>query len=506
MSCPDFSLSSFGRRGIGVVQPQSGLDYPFVAPTVDVRYLVADFFLSYDDPGEYDDAVAVFRPPFRIKYLYNVGCEDNDPPVGFPALRNGVDAEVVVVDANNNVVFDSTASNTEYQEEQWSANYKLYRWQTVDGTCELVAYTTWAATDDDKKTYAKYLAPINATLDPRATYKMPKRVRQISVNNGGTRTSGLKSNINFRNGYNTTLITAEPTVNNFRLSTAVLFNAVAGSGSGKYQNCTTDETGAAIQPVQQINGIQTANGDFLISGTDCVWARRPTTRDQAGGVNPSGVVHQQIGADCPPCCECSDYVDTALYMNQVQSQYMLIGSRVNDVKLYHEQNVARWQDQRTCSVNPLKLLLVPQRCPFMDVVIMLCNPCQDCILSSRLTLTLQPSITSPATLVCGYTAFYAAGINGRPIPISETQNANNSEFSAQFPIIRGGGSAYLKFRVKFTARSQYVIDGTLTAALNTGEHILTGCDDTPAADRQVAIASRSETLYCTPDGQTERPC
>lgn len=505
MSCPDFALSSFGRRGTGVVQPQSGLDYPFVAPTTDVRYLVADFFLSYDDPGEYTGG-NVIAPPLRIKYLYNVGCEENTPPAGFPTPRNATEADIVVVDKNDRVVFDSTSGTVTASQEAWSADYKIYRWQKNDATCELVAYTTWASTDEDKKNYAKYLAPVNAVLDPRATYKVPKRLRQIKVQSGGTTTGDLGDKINFRNGYNTTLTAAPPVVNNFRLSTNILFAAVAGTGSGKYQNCSTDETGEVFQPIRQINGINAENGDFLLSGSDCLWARRPTTRNSEGRLNPNSVVHQQVGADCPPCCECSDYVDTALYMNQVQSQYMLIGERVNDVKLYHEQNVARWVDQRSCSINPLKLLLVPQRCPFMDVVVMLCNPCQDCVLSSRLTLTLTPSIVSPATLVCGYTAFYAPGINGRPIPVTETQNSDSSSFSAQFPIIRGGGTAYLKFRVKFQARSQYVIDGALTANLNTGEPILTGCDDTPSVDRQVAVATRSETLYCTPDGQTERPC
>jgi hypothetical protein len=505
MSCPDFSLSSFGRRGIGVIQPQSGLDYPFVAPTPDIRYLVADFFLSYDDPAEYDGG-NTFTPPLRIKYLYNVGCEENTPPAGFPTPRTANEADIVVVDADDRVVFDSTVGAVTAAEEAWSADYKIYRWQNSSSTCALVAYTTWAATDDDKRNHAKYLAPANAILEARAVYKMPRRLKTLRVQSGGTTSSPISGLVNFRNGYNTTLVAAAPVVNNFRINTPVVFNAVAGTGLGKYQNCGTDETGEAVQPIRKINGIPTTTGDFLLSGTDCVWSRRPTLRTNDNGLNPSGVVHQQIGADCPPCCECSDYVDTALYMNQVQSQYMLIGERVNDVKLYHEQNVARWLDQRLCSVNPLKLLLVPQRCPYMDIVLMLCNPCQDCVLSSRLTLTLTPTITSPATLVCGYTAFYAAGINGRPIPITETQLAGSSSFSAQFPIIRGGGTAYLKFRVKFQERSQYVIDGALTANLNTGEPILTGCADTPSEDRQIAVATRSEALYCTPEGQTERPC
>lgn len=505
MSCPDFTISSRGRRGIGVIQPQSGLDYPFVAPPAGLKHLVADFFIAYDDPGEYGTGSKIV-PPLRIKYLYNIGCEENTPPDGFPAVSDPTGADIVVVDATGAAVFDSAQAGTERTITPWGADYNVYSWKRNGQVCSLTAYTTWASTDDDKRNYPKYFELSNAVLDARATYKMPKRLRTLAVKNGASVLAGIDGQVNFRNGYNLTLAAGQTTPNNFRVNTQVLFSAVAGTGLGKYQNCNTDETGPAVQPIKQINGIPAQNGDFLISSTDCLWARRPTVRNN-GALNPSTAVHQQIGADCPPCCECSDYVDTALYMNQVQSQYMLIGSRVNDVKLYHEQNVDRWRDQRLCSVNPLKLLLVPQRCPYMDIVLMLCNPCQDCVQASKLTLTLTPTIYSPATLVCGYTAMYASGINGRPIPVIETQSDDSSSFAAQFPVLRGGGSAYLKFRVKFEAKSQYVINGVLTAELNEdGSPILTGCEDTPAEDRDVAVAVRSETLYCTPEGQTDKPC
>lgn len=506
MSCPSFELSARGRRGIGVVQPQSGLNYPFVAPSADIRYLVADFFLSYDDIGEYTAGNKIV-PPLRIKYLYNVGCEENEPPANFLTPRCAQCADILVVDANNTVVFDSTLSETDASISEWGSDYRIYSWRQNSRVCNLVAYTTWAETDDDKKHYAKYLAPINAELDGRATYKIPKRLRTLSVKNGATVVAtDIIGDVFFRNGYNTTIDRLETQNNNFRVNTALVFAAEAGTGTGKYQNCDPDSDAQTIRPIQRINGIDNKKGDFLISAADCLFARRPTTQT-GGAIAPAAVVQQQIGADCPPCCSCSDYVDTALYLNQVQSQYVLIGSRVNDVKLYHEQNVARWQDQRLCSTNPLKLLLVPQRCPYMDIVLMLCNPCQTCIPASKLTLTLTPAIYSPATLVCGYTAMYASGINGRPIPVTETQNPDNSLFSAQFPVLRGGGSAYLKFRVEFEAKSQYVINGVLTAELNENNNpILTGCDDTPAEDRDVAIAIRSETLYCTPEGQTDKPC
>jgi hypothetical protein len=535
MTCAEFNFSDRGRRGIGVIQPQSGLDYPFiansrglrstvapaadVAPEDDIRYLVADFFLAFDDPGEYSTQRAKVAPPLRIKYLYNVGCWDNGTPPGFPAVRTGNVADIVVVDANNTVVFDTTTGAVQDDVKEWGADYKIYSWKKQDQVCQLVAYTTWTTADDDKKHFCKYLVPVNAVLDARATYKMPLRVRTLAVQNGGNVTPPYSGKVRFRNGYNTALIAAPPVALSFRSNTRVVFTAAAASGLGKYPDCPEDATDAT-QPLKKINGVAPINGDLVVSANDCVWARRPVEKTADGDIVPDPIVQQQIGADCPPCCDCQDYVSTALYMNQVQSQYALIGSRVNDVKLLHEQNVARWLDQRECSVNPLKLYLIPQRCPYMDIAIMLCNPCQECIPRSILTLNLSVTGTTDpvvpgntpeginafATVQCGYTALFAPGINGRAIPVNVLYTLNGTQLSAQFPLVRAGGSAYLKLRVKFSAKRQYAITGTLTGALLSGDPILTGCAATNSSARSPAITSRTEALFCTEEGATELPC
>ena len=530
------------------------MDYPFVArpdgrqtigPADDVaaadniRYLVADFFLSYDDPGEYDSSLPLVKPPLRIKYLYNVGCwaddrlaggnaqntgsatldggasqtpEDNidggaaaseyitqQIPPAFPT-NLGDGADIVIVDAANRVVFDTTVGATARAEQDWGADYKIYTWSKAGHVCHLVAYTTWTTADNDRKHFAKYMAPANAVLDARATYKMPKRLRRLYVKNGTT-TGPYTGITQFSNGYNTEIIAAAPSVNNFRVNTRVVFNVEPASGAGKYPNC--GDVNTAI-PITKINGIAPVQGGILISGADCVWPRRSVTVDSVtGAISADTTQQQQIGADCPPCCECTDYAATALYMNQVQSQYVLIGQRANDVKLLHEQNVARWLDQRECSTNPLKLFLVPQRCPYMDIVMMLCNPCQECIESSTLTVALSASV---AEVMCGYTALFAPGINGRAVPINVNHVNDGTQLSAQFPLVRGGASAYLKFRVRFSVRDQYAITGILTGITQAGDPILTGCNTTPTADRSTATAERVEALFCTPEGTTELPC
>lgn len=517
MSCPGFVYTPHGREGIGVIQPQSGLDYPLVKPSEDIRYLLADFYLAYDDRGEY----AVDRPkvvlPLRIKHLYNVGCTPNDLPAGAPTPRAG-HADIVVVDANDVEVFNTTTGVQAESVHEWNTDYKVYEWKTTTGTCRLVAHTNWKTGEPDAVQYSRYITPVSGQLDARAVYKMPRRLLSLSTRaRSGTAVHGpYTGKITFRNSYNTTLVPAATTNNNYLTKTNITIAAVAGSGLGYYPECGSgfdEDNNPLPQPIRRINGVGAATGgDFVLAGNDCLYVRRPT--NQVGTtIVPSTTAQQKIGADCTPCCECDDYVTTALYMNSVQSRYSLIGERVTGIKLIHEQNIERWQDKRACSLTtPLKLILVPQGCPYMDIVAMVCNPCDTCLSGSQLTLVLEPveTLTSiSAELICGYTALFAPGINGRPTPIDLAQNSTNITATFKMPAVNPGASAYLKFRLKFSPRRSYAVKGTLTGVLDepAGAPILGGCtEETPEEERLVASAIATQALYCDEAGETDMPC
>jgi hypothetical protein len=560
MACPDYTLSKNGRAGIGVVQPQSGLNFPLIAPSSDIKYLLADFYLSYDDSGEYSSPILPTKHPLRIKYLYGVGCFENPPISSFPTAVHA--ADIVVVDSNERVVFNSNDANVSFNMTAWGNDYKIYEWKSTYAVCRLVAHTTWP--DDDKGTldentprnYNKYLTPINAKLDERAVYKMPRRLLSLRVKNGQTISPRYRNNVTFTNGYNTTLTPATSVISNFRNTTNVAFAAVAGSGLGKYGNCGSS-TGPV--PITKINGVPATAGDFLLSGADCLWARRPvtsallypkilteatefvitdavdfsyvTTENLFAGETeeydtaPSATAQQQIGADCEPCCSCDDYVDTAKYLNETSYQYKLIGKRAENVRTAHENNISRWLDQRACSIQrPLRLLMVPQRCPFIDVVLLLCNPCETCLPPTQLTLDLSLSGTIGAnvtpSLECGYTELYAPGINGGAVGIAVTNNG--TRYSAPLPQLKAGDSGYIKFRVKFTqtdnstspptavkARGQYAVTGVLTGTIiSTGLPILPNCGNNLAdgSPPPPAVAEVTRSLNCNAAGQTILPC
>lgn len=536
MPCPDFQLSKSGRAGLGVVQPQSGLDYPLVAPSADIRYLIADFHLAYDDAGEYDPTVAPAVHPLRIKYLYGLGCIENTPVTGFPAATHT--ADVVIVDALDRVILDTTLPDTAFNAQPWSADYTIYEWKTTKAVCRLVCYNTWPDDDneqtdaDTRRNYDKFLTPTNARLDERAVYKMPRRLLSMRVRNGQTTTGRYQGNFKFLNGYNTEIAAAGSEIKNFRNISRVSFSAVAGTGLGRYGNCP----GGVSVPITKINGVSAVNGDFRLSATDCLWVRRPVTVGLTAPypVNPSTTAQQQIGADCNPCCGCDDYANTAKYMNETSYRYKLIGQRADKVREEHENNIARWLDQRSCSVQrPLRLFMIPQRCSYMDVVMMLCNPCETCTDPTRVTLTItitgdlvpadpdtQTAVAVQPELECGYTAMYAPGVRGSAVGISVT--GGGFQYSAVFPQLKPGDSAYVQFRLKFSqydpnnpnseatrARGPYVINGTLTGVYaNTNQPILTNCgqllnDGLPPL---AAIAETTQTLHCNAEGKTEAPC
>ena len=509
MSCPDFEMSQRGREGIGVNQPQSGLDYPLVASgdtDPAIRNLIADFYFEYDD-----DAARPATHPLRIKYLYNVGCVDNALPAGGPLPLN--DADIVLVGDDGLVVFDTTTDSATVELSNWGNDYTIYTWKTPNAVCRLVAHTTWPDNDDEKKQYNKHIAPTNAVLDERAVYRMPRRLRTIKVRNANVTSPAFDGRVKLVNGYNTEITAAAATTQDFRLDTQITVAGAPGSGRGAYANC--DDVDAA-KSILKINGLSpTTTGDFLLSAASCLWSRRPTTYS-AGVVTPSTTAQQQIGADCVPCCSCEEYVSTAKYMNNTALRYSLIGNRSENIRTLHEDNIARWLDQRACSVlRPLRLLLVPQRCPYIDVVLMVCNPCDTCLGASTLNVEFSIAVAGvTATLECGYTAMFAPGINGSPVGIGAAPGGLG--YSASFPQIAPGESAYVQFRLKFLEsdttqnppyrrpRGPYPITGILTGTMNSGgTPLMNNCGNEAAVP---ASAEATQTLYCNAAGNTEAPC
>lgn len=515
-----FAAPANSRQGIGVVQPESGLDYPFVAPSADIQYAVADFYFSYDDPSDYIAGVREAKLPLKLLLL-------TDAP------------NIKIVDADAHVIFDTTrqiAGEDIYSRTPpvtWG-HYKIYEWaynaayidnhldilrtdypDLVKGVCRVVLYSDWEQPAS--------LSPQNAVLDARAVYRLPARLLSLQTRNCESRSQRYRGNFQFKNGFNTHIAAATQTSANFHLNTAVTFNAVAGSGAGKFRTCASPEDPVVIDcqpivdppynpPITHINGVgPSSTGDFLISASGCNWVRRPVNYID-------GVAHalpeQQMGGDCPPCCSCPEYVDTALAMNLEANKYQLIGLRASAIRAAHQENIDRWNNQRTCSLmHPLTILMAAQRCPYIDIIVILCNSCTECFSATRLHIAIDKPAALTMATVPGFTSIVAPGARGKAVQLI----AEASGYSVLLPPLPVGESGYVKFRLSFMqsdlpetstnfrARGPQLITATLTATIaKSGAALLVNCGKLiDGTEPDPATATAEQTLHCTTSGQTD---
>ena len=559
---PGLIRNTYGRQGIGVAQPQSGVDFPLVEPTEDVRYLLADLHISFDQPSDYSDLPA-FKLPFRIYWLSGFGTEEPDFPIPtvdgdgswssicvsresslssegsvtihecMPIPKNGHD--IIIVDHDGRTVFDSTHPDVSYETRTWTDRLRVVVWRhTTDQVVSLVYHTSWNPNDwPDPKDYPSYFFPAKAVLDERVVARLPKRVRSLIVVLDNLR----KTAVEFVAGYNMR-IDADPTQepDGKRRHTRVTFNASAGAGLGIFPDCTPD-----ILQVGQVNGVSpTEHGDFFLSATDCYWVRQPTrvtsmnplvtmpqikltpgsiptaelpdplagTTKDAGGWphnDDPRYAHLQIGNDCEPCCDCPDYVATAKYMNKVRDRYQSLGKQFEGVRDMYHLNRERWLASAEClQRRPLRLRLLPQLCPFLDVSIQYCNQGGACLNNVELTVDFE---TSPAggtaSELPGFTFITGARrITGRTSPATDRYELAGvwPSLRAFFDTVQPNQSVHSRFRLQFddcgmAGAVAFAVTARLTAKIDGVDLKIT---DAETGDLVQAAVTDTQTLACPP--------
>ena len=512
--CEPFDVEVDGRQGIGVTQPESGTDYPLVSPTEDVRHLIADFWLAFDQPSDYRPGVAPLALPFRIEWLYGFGCIPPDFPIPtydssssawssicsvssnslsssesesvvhdcMPIPRHAHD--IVVVDATGRRVFDSTKSDITYATREWGSRLRIVEWRDPsDAVVSLVYHTAWSPNDDpEPRNYPIYFFPNNAVLDERSIERLPKRVRSLTV----VLDNLARTAVDFEAGYNMLLEPFETIeVDGKRRSTRVTFNATPGAGLGVFPGCEPEQL-----VIRRINGAgPTEEGDFFISATDCYFARQPTriisddpretlpeTNLVPGNVPTPGLpdplagtaknlpgwptdddptyAHLQFGNDCDPCCDCEDYVEVAKYMNRQRNRYHIVGTDFEDHRDIYHDNRERWLNSLDCFLRyPLRIKLLPQICPFLDVAIQFCNQSDECRLEVELSVTFTTSPDGGVGVeVPGYTFITGASRKeGRTSNETERYKMGGEwpTFTAFFDSVQPSQSVNARFRLKF---------------------------------------------------------
>lgn len=467
MACPDFELHVDGRRGIGVLQQQGGLDYPLVTPSEDIRYLLADVYFEYEDPADYGGE-GDYVLPLAIAWAYGLGCVESDPPSWAPTPTH--DADLVLKDAAGTIVFDSTTADFDVRD--WNEAYTVYEWRTDRAVCRLVAYSAWSTTEraPQPRNHNLHLEPERAVIDSRCVHRIPARVRSVRVVLDTIEREGLvlatDNNVRidvedrgFRAGR--------------RRETILTFHAIPGEGTGRYTSCEEGDN-----PIRRIAGVgPNEHGDVFIAATDCLWLRQPLTLTDESPrtyVPTRSIIesapHLLLGNDCGPCCTCEEMVDSAQFMNQLRNEYKAIATRVNaSVAGYHTAR-QRWLDGVACrEAQPLRLVVLPQSGAFVDVAGQFCNQTDQC--QTNLILVFQLSTTPDGvepTISCNATRISRGGATGEPYVVENAFPIYRAYWDSVDPM----QSVNVRFRLRFPnngltdAGEPVALSVLLTASLN----------------------------------------
>jgi len=253
-------------------------------------------------------------------------------------------------------------------------------------------------------TYPEHFVPVDAILDQGTWVRRPKHVRSITA----VLSTAEKEPIELVEGYNMKLTFSDEIVEGNRVKHQVTFDAESGNGMGIYPGC---------QPrplvITKINDIApTAAGDFYMAATDCYWIRRPITLtgSNTGEAIPAML---QLGNDCGPCCQCSQFVATGKYMNRVRDQYDALGTEAERVRDQYHANRNRWNVGKCCfDQHLLRLQMQAQLCPHLDVLGQFCNWTDECVgplkmmfdFSNTATVVInETEVTPNAIVVPGFT-------------------------------------------------------------------------------------------------------
>lgn len=348
-----------GRQPIGFNQPPgSGTNYPFVKPSADIEYLLGDLFLSFDD---LNDAVVA---PLRVAWLHGFGTNPVAPPAGYPSPTHSHD--IIVVDANDLVVFDSTQA-VSFKTDAWDGRLLILEWELEDRILRCTQHTQWQQSDIDAGldvTYDDYIEPTNGELQGDTWYILPKRVTSIQV--GLTNITGTR--VVLEEGYNMELEYQEesvvPTLDlprfdtekaviaGTRVTNRVALTAVPGAGLGVFPGCV--DTEQVIRTINRVHGNPYQNYTYDSEG--CIRTQRPVGLTSSsprefeyasfGLTNEAAQSAIEVLNDCTNCCDCEYFARTYQGIKRQWFLYKDVADQAEIIRDQYADNRDRWLVQK----------------------------------------------------------------------------------------------------------------------------------------------------------------
>ena len=389
-----------GRQPIGVNQPPGGgSNYPFKNPSSDIKYLLGDLFLSFDDM---DDAVTF---PLKVSWLYGFGTNAVSPPSGYPSPTHAYD--IIITDNNGNFVFDSTVASMKGP-DIWDNRLKIIEWQNNDGRIlRVTTHTEWTQEDIAAGldvTYDNYIEPTSGELQQESWFKLPKRVKSITV---GLNTYTAKpvilqegNNVQINRGAEFEVpdieipefnigITTNRLITGERLSNAISIRSEPGVGTGRAP--ALDPCGTATGDIKIINGQKSnEHQNFFWDAEGCIRSQRtiglvseaPRTFDYASSTlsaeNAKSAI--EVHNDCSNCCDCTYFAQTYQGLKRQWNLYKAVANSATATRDILHTNIDRWTEQK--AIREQENLVVKCRADGEGKVtfgVNFCNPLDCCL-------------------------------------------------------------------------------------------------------------------------------
>jgi hypothetical protein len=439
-------LVSSGGKGTGV-NPR-GTDFPFVSPSSDLDWLIADAYLAYEDAATLPLRLSSITGLHKAFDSASASSGDSQSSVS-GAAGNPVD--VVIVDADDTVIFDSAVAD--YVAADFGDRLRIHEWRSDIAVCRVVQHTAFHQTEDAVVVPAT-LEPVNGELDSRVSMRMPERVTSLRVG-----VSVIDESITLQAGYNMTLDLEDAATTGLRSRQHVLVSAVAGTGLGRFNNCEAQEL-----YIKRINQVAPGdNGDFLLAAHDCYWVRQPAAVVTGPRTVTPTEAALQFGNDCAPCCECEDFVSVYAGVRRVRDRFAAIGATAESTRdLYHD-NRDRWLAAKDCvESNVVRVVTFPHQ-NFIEIGVAICNLTQECATDIEMELLVTVNCDDPPAPVVVACSTLKSDVRGQweyyqmsTVPADQGSSSSavpesGPPWYAAWDALNPGYSARLRTRLEFPA-------------------------------------------------------
>lgn len=322
-------------NGLGMGVEPLGINYPFVAPSPDIKGLFSDLFLSH---AEWDAVV-----PFRVSWVKGFcngqsSCGPSESSsIGDPTPTHA--ADLVILDANDDVVFDSTLALS-FNKWHWGT-YWIYEWKNSTAVCRVVVQDSLDITETP---YQSIFRPDSAILNERTHILVPKLVTSLGVED-----EGFTERVYLEAGYN--MVADVSDFSTHRQGHTIKLSAFPGEGQGRYPN-----SGLQGNPIRTINNIPPdSQGRFLFSAQSCHWLERPYNY----GLNTLIDHTLKLNNNCQAPCADVDYANVYRGLINVHEKLTDVKDRLSEVRDSYTAGVNSLLAQRECQTQqPTQAILL----------------------------------------------------------------------------------------------------------------------------------------------------